>query len=623
MGSTSDSVSRIDDDAGDGTTVTVGRGRGRGTRIGVRGAASRRAAVLATGLLLTISGTATATATMPLSGPDVPVRYAEQQLTWGECGYEPAPGAAAAECALITVPRDWAEPRAGTDLRVSISRVRASGQSHGALLVNPGGPGAQGSSLAGRLAGLRPELAASYDLIGMDPRGTGQEGVDPGLVCQVPSDDLPENPGLDARDRSPQSISDHVRTPKATARACEDVDTTRYVTTWQTAHDMDLVRALLGESRLNYLGYSYGSWLGAKYASLFPGRTGRIVLDSSVDWQGRLQAAFEDFPRIDQRQFDEVYLPWIVRNLPEGIGDNVADARATWENVRAYYADAGVSPDAFDRMFVGMGSELQWLLASAIFSAGAQELAGGPDESAGGPDGNAGASGEGVSRLLDERSRAVFGVPVAELSAPRVRAYVEGQGAAAGAAETTEVAGARLAVACGDQRAPSADWYRRLSDHQGPRYPLYGWAYGLSETCGHWTAPPENRLPRLPLSVASRVLVVQGEFDPQTGYEQARSAVRAAPGTGMLSVDNDTFHGQYALGGNTCVDAAVERFMLDGDRLDKETCPGTPLPSETVVYPTHGPVEGTEGQAARRQAGGEAGTLRETARESVSHSNHL
>ncbi|MFI6344222.1 alpha/beta hydrolase [Streptomyces sp. NPDC050560] len=572
--------------------------------------------MLTAGLVLAMSGTATAA-----SLHDHRLgRYTDQQLTWGDCAFTPAKGSADAQCALVTVPRDWADPGAGPDIKVSVSRVAATGERKGAILVNPGGPGGQGTSLAGDIAGLRPELSAGYDLVGMDPRGTGQEGADQGLVCHIPDSQLPQDTLLDARDRSPRSLAEHALTPKAVADTCGADDLTPYVTTWQTAHDMDLIRALLGEDKLNYLGYSYGSWLGAKYTSLFPGHAGRVVLDSSVNWQGRLQADFEDFPRIDQRQFDETYLPWVVRNLPEHIGGTVSAARATWEKVRAYYTDNGVSPDSFDAVFVGMGSELQWLLASAIFEAGAQGLA--EDQGAGEPGG--GAAAAAVSARLDDRAREVFGVPVAKVTPADVRGALNGRGAAAGdEPATTDVAGTRYAVACGDQPAPTADWYRHLSDRQGPRYPVYGWAYGLSEPCGYWKREQRERLPRLPLSMASHVLVVQGEFDPQTAYEQAREAVREAPGTGMLSVDDSAFHGQYALAGNTCVDAAVEGFLLGGDRPYRQTCPGTPLPGETVVYPTTGPVTPQHSHTPRLRAEGTtADTLRESLRQSVSEVNH-
>src|SRR5689334_6549293 len=137
---------------------------------------------------------------------------------------------------------------------------------------------------------------------------------------------------------------------------------------------MDLVRLLLGEDELNYLGYSYGTWLGAKYASLFPGSAGKIVLDSSVNWQGRLQADFEDFPVIDQRQFDQVYVPWLTRTAPDVFGKTPAEVQQKWEQVRDYYKSKGISPDRFDGIFVGMGSKSGWLSATGVFEAGVKGL---------------------------------------------------------------------------------------------------------------------------------------------------------------------------------------------------------------------------------------------------------
>ncbi|MFR9730307.1 alpha/beta hydrolase [Saccharopolyspora sp. MS10] len=508
--------------------------------------------------------------------PAVPPKYAQQQLTWGPCPFEPGEGSLPAECAVVTVPRDWSTPEAGPELEVSISRVRADGERQGSLLLNPGGPGGQGSSMAGLIAGLEPELHGGYDLIGMDPRGTGQEGStapeQQGLLCQVPLDRLPQGP-LDARDRSAASIAEHQKVPRAYAEACQSNALTPYITTWQTAHDMDLVRALLGEEQLNYLGYSYGTWLGAKYASLFPERTGRMILDSNLNWQGRLLAAFEDFPRIGQRWFDEVYLPWTTRQFPELVGPDTDSARRTWEEVRALYASAGVAPDNFDALFVGAGGELRWMLATAVFVAGINEMHGETPEPTGSAE---------LDDLLDEQATARFGVPLADLTAQRV---------AAGLAEDYQpLAGTRFAVACGDQETRSAQWYRKLSDRQGPELPLFGWAYGLGEPCGYWSDAPRQELPLLPPEVADKVLVVQGEFDPQTAYEQGRAAVDAAPGVSLVSVDDSPAHGQYALAGNPCVDGMVNVFLLRGSRPGDATCPGVPLPGEQQVFPVEGPV---------------------------------
>ncbi|WP_199443679.1 alpha/beta hydrolase [Umezawaea beigongshangensis] len=526
--------------------------------------------------VLTTPGTALAE---PAGNPLDP--YLGQQLSWGECLFTQSPDARPAQCALVRVPRDWADPASGTDLQVSISRVPATGERTGVLLTNPGGPGGQGTSLAGALAALQPALNEQYDIIGMDPRGTGQEGgTTPqqlGLICSVPTSELTTRTDLDARDRSADSIAEHQKNPRAIAEACQSDALTPFITTWQTAHDMDLVRHLLGQEKLHYLGYSYGSWLGAKYASLFPENTGKVVLDSSVNWQGRLQAAFEDFPRIGQRQFEDVFLPWAVRQYPDLLGPTAERAAELWEQSRVYFRDNGVAPDTWDSLFVGMGSEFRFLLAGGFFAAAVREMNGVPEAAAASPE---------VRERTDAVSREVFGVPVADLTAARVGTAL--------AEDHTKVAGTRLAVACGDQRTRPAAWYRALSETQGRRYPLFGWLYGLSEPCGFWSDAPRQHLPNLPAEIAGQVLVVQGEFDPQTGYESARSAVRAAPGVSLVAVDDAAFHGQYALEGNPCVDGAVNVFLLRNSRPGDITCPGTPLLGEDVVHPVDGPVRGQQ-----------------------------
>ncbi|AVT41493.1 transporter [Plantactinospora sp. BB1] len=505
-------------------------------------------------------------------------RYLDQELSWGACLFTPPEQARPMECALVTVPRDWADPDAGVDLAVSISRTKATGERLGAILLNPGGPGGQGSSLAGALAALQPAVNERYDFIGMDPRGTGHEGGTApeqlGLVCEIPTGRLSTRTDLDARDRSPESIAEHQKAPRAIAEACQSKALTPFITTWQTAYDMELIRQLLGDSTLNYLGYSYGTWLGAKYASLFPASAGKMVLDSSVNWQGRLQAAFEAFPMIGQRQLDDVYLPWTARQFPEIVGDTPAEAARTWEAAREYAKTLGISGDNYDALFVGMGGQLQWLLATLVFTVAAQEMNGETPETG---------LSEALRTELDALARTEYGVPLAELTVRRIATEVP--------EDYVTFPGTRVSVACGDQPTRSATWYRKLSDRQGPRYPLFGWAYGLSEPCAFWSDAPRQTLPNLPASVASKILVVQAEFDPQTGYEQARAAVRAAPGVSMVSIDDATFHGQYALDGNPCVDGMVNVFLLRNSRPSDATCPGVPLPGESEVYPVAGPVK--------------------------------
>jgi pimeloyl-ACP methyl ester carboxylesterase len=563
-------------------------------------------------LVLTITTALTfSAATVPVNAATDPFsQYAQQELTWGACAFTPQPDALPAECALVTVPRDWAAPGTGRNLTVSISRVAASGQHLGSLLLNPGGPGGQGTSLPGALAALQPQLHERYALIGMDPRGTGQEGGTAPeqlpATCEVPVERLSQRTDLDARDRSAVSIAEHLKLPRAVAESCQSEALTPFLTTWQTAHDVELVRILLGESTLDYLGYSYGTWLGAKYASLFPRSAGKVVLDSSTDFQGRLQAAFEAWPQINQRLFEDTFLPWMTRQFPGEVGATTAEAAANWERARRFFAGAGTSPDQFDAIFTGMGSQLRWVLGALVFLLGVRGANG---------ETTATASGSALAPQLDARSRAAFGVPLESLTpAALARALAEDP------QDYRLVAATRYAVACGDQPTRSAAWHKRLSDRQGPPYPLFGWQYGLSEPCAYWSDAPRQDLPTLPAGVAGRVLVVQGELDPQTGYEQARSAVRAAPGVALVSVADSPFHGQYAFEGNPCVDGVVNVFLLRNSRPGNVTCPGVPLPNETVVHPVPGPVR-SPAVAVATATSSPLPALRESVRAMISEIN--
>ncbi|MDT8911022.1 alpha/beta fold hydrolase [Amycolatopsis sp. PS_44_ISF1] len=555
------------------------------------------------GLVALAAAVVAASVPATASAADDPLApYTSQPVTWGSCAFKTADGAKPSQCAQITVPRDWADPAAGVDLKVSISRAAATGEREGALLVNPGGPGGQGTSLAGILAGLEPSVGQTYDLIGMDPRGTGQEGSpDKGFQCNVPTGRLPQTP-LDARDRSAQSIALHQQTPRAIAEACQSDALAPYITTWQTTHDMDLIRSLLGDEKLNYLGYSYGTWLGAKYASMFPDHVGKIVLDSSVNFQGRLQADFEAFPVIDQRQTDDVYLPWLSRQFPDQLGRTPAQVRQKVERIRDYYRTNGISPDNFDHFFVGNGSALQWLLGALLLKLGADAL-----------DGTASPAPAALADRLDAQSRTTFGVPAAELTVAKVVAGLP-------APDYSQVPGTRFSVACGDQPTRSASWYKRLSDRQGPVDPIYGWAYGITEPCGYWSEAPQHELPNLPAQVRANVLVVQGEFDPQTGYEQAKSGARSA-GVPLVSVDDSPFHGQYALSGNPCVDGLVNVFLTKNSRPGATTCPGVPLVGEHQVYPVAGPVGGASHSLAVAPAPDRLSALRESTQDKVSRLN--
>ncbi|WP_380169409.1 alpha/beta hydrolase [Jannaschia sp. R86511] len=227
--------------------------------------------------------------------PDLGPFY-EQTVQWGGCEDVDAPEGVSAEdheCATLEVPLDYEDP-AGERLEIALTRLPATGDRLGSLVVNPGGPGGSGVDYALQAAFVTSdELRAAYDVVGFDPRGVARSG---GVDCL---DDAAYDE-FAAADPSPDDTAELVeleRLSGALADGCADDPVAPYVDTVSATRDMDVLRAALGDSELTYLGKSYGTVLGAMYAELFPDRTGRMVLDGAVDLTPReasdLQTAIE------------------------------------------------------------------------------------------------------------------------------------------------------------------------------------------------------------------------------------------------------------------------------------------------------------------------------------------
>lgn len=203
-------------------------------------------------------------------------------LQWSNCSI----GAATLKCANLQVPLNYHHP-GGRKITLALSEVPATApasQQLGDLLVNPGGPGAPGRSLAASVAsGLNQSVAARYNIIGFDPRGVGASvpalHCQPGFFSGVRPDYIPANAAAE------QAL---VSRAKAYAAGCEQ----RFgwllpdLTTKDVARDLDSIRAALGQPKISYYAFSYGTYIGEVYATMFPTRVRRMVLDSTVDPQG-------------------------------------------------------------------------------------------------------------------------------------------------------------------------------------------------------------------------------------------------------------------------------------------------------------------------------------------------
>lgn len=246
--------------------------------------------------------------------------FHDQDVDWHECEDFYLAGL---ECATVEVPLDYGAPE-GERIHVGVSRSPAEvdeGTYQGVLFTNPEGPGVPGREFAGDI-GTTP-VGQAYDVIGMDPRGLGastwlDRGQDPPNLSRHPTDEEIER------------IFDRQR---KYAEACDeaDGDIRPHFTTANTARDMDIVRAVLGEERIDYLGASYGTYLGAVYGSLFPDRLDRAVLDSAVDPDGLwhenlLSQAAGDTANVER------YADWLAeRDESFGLGDTHGQVVSAFE----------------------------------------------------------------------------------------------------------------------------------------------------------------------------------------------------------------------------------------------------------------------------------------------------
>ncbi len=211
-----------------------------------------------------------------------------QPVSWGPCRPAGAAGdampiPAGAQCGKIAVPVDYSKPD-GAQANLALIRFPARGDKIGSLIINPGGPGESGIEAAASLVeGLPPEVRQRFDLVGFDPRGVGSST--PALWCNSDEDNdkLRADPQVDY---TPEGVAHIEGITKEFVQRCVDKmgnDFLANVGTASVAKDLDALRAAVGDEKLNYLGYSYGTRIGAAYAEAYPDKVRAMILDGAVD----------------------------------------------------------------------------------------------------------------------------------------------------------------------------------------------------------------------------------------------------------------------------------------------------------------------------------------------------
>lgn len=459
---------------------------------------------------------------------------ARHGIDWAAC---PADWGLAAgiTCGYVTVPVDYAKPF-GDTIKIAVDRIGNTGtpaERQGALIYNPGGPGGSGLRFPARVtnsSALWINTAKAYDFVGFDPRGVGHSAA---ISCEDPQEFVK----APKADPVPDSEADKLAQRKLAAeyaRGCLERTGARMLsqmTTPNTARDLDVIRAGLQEKKLNFLGVSYGTYLGAVYATLFPTHVRRLIVDSVVD-PSRDQIWYRN--NLDQDvAFQgrwEDWEAWVAKyDSVYHLGATPAQVQAKWETLRAaaksHPIGGVIGPNELLGFFQNAPYyDSTWATVASVWSqyqAGDTQVlvdAAGPDLS------------DTKGNITAENSNAVY-----------------------------------TAVECTDAKWPTS-WHVWDRDNTAlhAKYPFLTWENAwLNLPCATWGVRQQN-----PVDVRSRhglpdVLIVQSTRDAATPYSGALELHRRLAGSQLITEKDAGSHGVTNLV-NPCVNSRVEAYLLTG-----------------------------------------------------------
>lgn len=449
-------------------------------------------------------------------------RFYDQKLAWKKCR-------GTAECSTLTVPLDYADP-GGDTISLSMLRLPALDAKRriGSLVVNPGGPGVSGVDYASGASSFGRELRSSFDVVGFDPRGVGLStplkcegtGALDTLLASDPDPDTPDETAY-ADGLLRRLGADCVKRSGALVR---------HMSTVEVAKDVDVLRAALGDRKLSYFGASYGTFIGATYADLFPGHVGRMVLDGALDPSlSSLQLGL-----VQAKGFETALRAYVGACVDRGgcfLGDSVD---AGTRRIRDFF-------DAVERRALPTGGARDLKIGNALVGVWLPLYS------------------KSYWPILDSALKAAFGGSGAQLMT-LADAYVS-RGPDGYRGNGLE---AIYAVNCldHDDGVASSD----LAQYE-PRFlkasPTFGrvFAYGLS-ACENWPVHSGRVGEPIEAKGAAPILVVGTTRDPATPLVWAEALAEQLDSGVLVKRDGDGHTGYRA--GNPCVDSAVEAYLVEG-----------------------------------------------------------
>ncbi|MBA2808009.1 alpha/beta fold hydrolase [Streptomyces sp. KM273126] len=517
------------------SACSLGSSTSAASATGTAAARSTATGTAATGT--TVTGTTATSGTpvlkaLPGATPSALTPYYGQKLTWRSCGGR------GFECATMKAPLDYAQPGRG-DVRLAVSRKKATGPGKrlGSLLLNPGGPGSAAVQYLQAYAGIAYPAAvrARYDLVAVDPRGVA--GSEPVECLNGRRMDAYTETDFTPDDR--RETDELVAAFREFANGCgaHSARLLRHVSTVEAARDMDILRGVLGDKRLTYVGASYGTFLGATYAGLFPERVGRLVLDGAMDPSLPARKLNEDQTAGFETAFRS-FARDCVRRSDCPLGDAGATPAQLGQKLKAFFARLDAKPIPAR----GSGGRAlgESLATTGVVAAMYNEKT--------------------WPRLRQALTRAIDHRDGSGLLALSDGYYERGADG-----EYANLISANAAVNCLD--SPSAFSTPEQARQALPAFekasPVFGrfltWA---SLGCAYWPVKPTGTPHRIEAKGAAPIVVVGTTRDPATPYHWARALASQLSSGRLLTYDGDG-HTAYVRG-SRCIDSAINTYLLDG-----------------------------------------------------------
>ena len=502
--------------------------------------------------------------------------FYSQDIDWKDCSNETT----TFQCGTVTVPVDYEHPD-GQTITIAVKKLPAldGDAEHGSLFLNPGGPGESGIGMVETGAPMfGEELRGSYDIIGFDPRGVGQSTP---ITCWTDdeinrylngtSNTLFEIMATDVLSSTDSSAQERIDRGASNAARCakhsEVPELLDHVGTRDVVRDLDVLRATNGNAKLNYLGMSYGTYIGAVYADLFPDRVGRTVLDSAMDPSQRWadgEAGVVAFTEGVLRQYVEHCQAQSACPLTGSTDEAVAQLAAFVDGLdknplTAPDSDATIntlSATVIIRQYAV--AQPDWEALTAMLTPAMTNH-----------DGTLMAKAmQGSPGLLPEMT--------AEEAARSANAMILGD-----------------AVVCNDNPdtgATASEWDAQAAAERKAHPFFGGTSSGTEAYCRGWghrgaTPPQETHA-----EGSAPILVVGITSDTQTLYSWSQSLAGQLDNNRLLTVEG---YGHGAFSRNTCAATAITGFLVNGTMPDEgTTCTADPQPATVQPQPAAGGAKG-------------------------------